>query len=283
MAARHVAIGQPVHEAEAHGIRILVSALPDSDVVYTNVELPTGRPGQTLEDDAVVIAPHGVYTVELKSWGGRIQGNRDRWTLADGTLAQSPIPLVNHKAKLLKTLLKAKRGDLDRDLHVQGLIFLSAGNATPTITPDYADFVVTRPDLRDPGRLFCGGQPPRPGAMCPGAASERNRQPPARWPAPSARAPRPRRRRPRGRPLTGRRDGRSGPGDRPGRVAPAAHQPVPARRTCPRGPPSALNPMPLSWYSHAADVHPGVGRRGGATFHGRTHSCIIQDRGVYSR
>jgi serine/threonine protein kinase len=148
MAARHVPIGQPVHEAEAHGIRILVSALPDSYVVYTNVELPTGRPGQTLEHDAVVIAPYGVYTVELKSWGGRIQGNRDRWTLADGTLAQSPIPLVNYKAKLLKSLLKSKRIDLDRDLHVQGLIFLSAGNATPTITPDYADFVVTRPDLR---------------------------------------------------------------------------------------------------------------------------------------
>lgn len=148
MAARHFAIGQPVHEAEAHGIRILVSALPDSYVVYTNVELPTGRAGQTLEHDAVVLAPHGVYTVELKSWGGRIQGNRDRWTLADGTLAQSPIPLVNHKAKLLKSLLKSKRADLDRDLHVQGLIFLSAGNATPTITPDYADFVITRPDLQ---------------------------------------------------------------------------------------------------------------------------------------
>ena len=148
MAARHVAIGRPVHEAEAHGIRILVNALPDSYVVYTNVELPTGRPGQTLEHDAVVIAPHGVFTIELKSWGGRIQGNRDRWTLPGGTIVPSPIPLVNHKAKLLKSQLKAKRSDLDRDLHVQGLIFLSAGNAAPTITPDYADFVVTRPDLR---------------------------------------------------------------------------------------------------------------------------------------
>ena len=107
MAARHVAIGQPVHEAEAHGIRILVSALPDSYVVYTNVELPTGRPGQTLEHDAVVIAPHGVYTVELKSWGGRIQGNRDRWTLADGTPAHlSPRPSVGiepHAPKLVQS------------------------------------------------------------------------------------------------------------------------------------------------------------------------------------
>ncbi len=51
-------------------------------------------------------------------------------------------------ALVCRSLLKSKRIDLDRDLHVQGLIFLSAGNATPTITPDYADFVITRPDLR---------------------------------------------------------------------------------------------------------------------------------------
>lgn len=156
MAARHVEIGKPVHAAEAQGIRVLVSALPDSYTVYTNVELPTGRPGQTYEHDAIVIAPHGVFTVELKSWGGQIQGNRDRWTLSDGHRVQSPIALVNYKAKILKSQLRSRRSDLDSVLHVQGLIFLSAGNAAPTITPDYADFVITRPDLRaaltDPSR-----------------------------------------------------------------------------------------------------------------------------------
>ena len=108
MGARHQAIGRPVHEAEAHGIRILVNALPDSYIVYTNVELPTGRPGQTLEHDAVVIAPYGVFTVELKSWPGRIQGNRDRWTLADGTIVQSPIPLANHKANHMRVSTAAR-------------------------------------------------------------------------------------------------------------------------------------------------------------------------------
>lgn len=148
MPARHVPIGQPVHAAEAHGIRVLISALPETYTVFTNVELPTGRPGQTYEHDAVVVAPHGVYTVELKSWGGQIHGNRDRWTLADGQRVQSPIALVNYKAKVLKSQLRNRRPDLDGVLHVQGLIFLSASNAAPTISPDYADFVVTRPDLR---------------------------------------------------------------------------------------------------------------------------------------
>ncbi|MBN2195250.1 MAG: protein kinase [Polyangiaceae bacterium] len=160
MPARHVQKGQPVHEAEARGIQALVQALPDNYWVFSNIELPSDRRGQTFEHDAVVLAPHAVFSVELKSWGGRIAGNRDRWTLADGTVVQSPIPLVLAKARVLKGRLTARRRELS-SVWVQGLVFLSAPDASAQITPDFADYVVTRDGLRtaltDPGWL---GHPP---------------------------------------------------------------------------------------------------------------------------
>lgn len=166
MPARHHPKGRPVHDAEARGIHRLVSGLPPSFTVYSNIELPTGIRGQTYEHDAVVVAPHGVFSVELKSWGGTITGNRDRWTLADGTFVQSPLPLVLSKARSLKGRLLAMRRDFT-DVWVQGLVFLSAGDAVPHITPEFAPLVCTTTDileaLTDPkafssGRLLLPGQ-----------------------------------------------------------------------------------------------------------------------------
>ena len=144
--ARHLRIGQAVHRAEKEAIDFLVDNLPPNYLVYSNVELATGRPGQTFEHDAIVIAPHAVFTVEIKSWGGIIRGNRDRWSLRDGSMWHSPIPPTQAKARVLKSRLKARRADLAR-VWVQGLIFLSATDADPHISPDYADLVTTRRDV----------------------------------------------------------------------------------------------------------------------------------------
>lgn len=144
--ARHLRVGQPVHRHEKEAIDFLVQNLPANYLVYSNVELATGRPGQTFEHDAIVVAPHAVFTVEIKSWGGSIRGNRDRWTLSDGSIWHSPIPPTQSKARVLKGRLKARRADLSR-VWVQGLIFLSAADADPHISADYADLVTTRRDV----------------------------------------------------------------------------------------------------------------------------------------
>ena len=123
MPARHVSKGHPVHDAEARGIQSLVRALPDNYWVFSNLELASDRRGQTYEHDAIVVAPHAVFTVELKSWGGRIVGNRDRWTLADGAVVQSPIPLILAKARVLKGRLQTRRRELG-SVWVQGLVVL---------------------------------------------------------------------------------------------------------------------------------------------------------------
>jgi serine/threonine protein kinase len=147
MTARHVPIGQPVHEAEARGIQALIRALPDNYWVFTNLDLAGDRRGQTFEHDAIVVAPHAVVTVELKSWGGRITGNRDRWSLADGTLVQSPIPLILSKARILKGRLQSRRRDLG-SVWVHGLVLLSAPDASAQITRDFADYVVTLDNVK---------------------------------------------------------------------------------------------------------------------------------------
>ena len=141
MPARHIAKGQPVHDAEARGIQALVRALPDHYWVFSNIELGSDRRGQTFEHDAIVLAPHAVFTVELKSWGGRIVGNRDRWTLADGAVVPSPIPLILAKARVLKGRLQTRRRELG-SVWVQGIVLLSAADATAQITRDFEDFVV---------------------------------------------------------------------------------------------------------------------------------------------
>ena len=140
--AQHRQRGTPVHEDEARGLRTLVSLLPKDWVVYTNLDLPTGQRAQTYEHDAIVVAPHGLYAVELKSWGGTITGNRDRWTLADGKVVQSPIPLILAKARSLKGRLLAIRRDF-LDVWVQGLGFLTADDAVPHLSPEFGPVVWT--------------------------------------------------------------------------------------------------------------------------------------------
>lgn len=143
MAATWIEIGKAVHEAERQGLVYLVEALPLGYVVFSNVSLPTGRRGQFFEHDAVVVAPHGVFTVELKSWSGTTRGNRDRWTLSDGTAAASPLPLVGHKSRVLKGLLERRSIELT-SVWVQGLVFLSAADAAVQLTEGWADLVHTR-------------------------------------------------------------------------------------------------------------------------------------------
>ncbi|MEM7674455.1 MAG: NERD domain-containing protein kinase family protein [Myxococcota bacterium] len=148
MTAQHIAIGKPVHKGEASGINFLVKHLPATHIVVSNVDLPTGQHGRTFDHDVVVIAQHAIFTVELKSWGGLITGNRDRWMLPGSGYTQSPIPLVLHKARVLKSVLSAFRPSLGR-VWVQGLVFVSAPDADLQLSRDFEAHARTRDDVID--------------------------------------------------------------------------------------------------------------------------------------
>lgn len=157
MAADWIQMGAPVHEAERAGLKWLADSLPAGCAVFSNLMLPSGRRGQFYEYDAVVLTPEAVFCVELKSWGGAIRGNRDRWVLADQAVVTSPAPLIQHKAKVLKGLLERRSVELGR-VWVQGLVFLSAADAAPQITEGWADIVHTRAGIAAAVQSGWGGR-----------------------------------------------------------------------------------------------------------------------------
>lgn len=146
MTARHEPIGAPKHKGEASAIQFLVNNLPDDYVVVSNIDLPTGKHGRTFDHDVIVIAPHAVFTVELKNWGGLITGNRDRWKMEWSGYVQSPIPLTLDKARVLKSVLAAYRRSLG-GVWVQGLVFVSAPDADLHLTRDFEEHARTRRDV----------------------------------------------------------------------------------------------------------------------------------------
>ena len=144
MAAQLHEKGKPAHASEAEGIRFLAKHLPSKWHLYSNVEVAVGRrAASTYEHDVIAVAPHAVFCIELKSFSGRISGNRDYWQLESGRYVPSPIGLNSAKARCLKGLLTAHHSDLGK-VWVQSVIFLHAPDADPDISADYGSVVFTQ-------------------------------------------------------------------------------------------------------------------------------------------
>ena len=112
----------PVNQGEAVAISYLEANLPSNYTIYPNKELNQNN-GSPLECDAIVIAPHAVYIIEIKDWHGKIIGNDSIWKL--GTSERpSPVKSLNYKAKVLKGLLT--QGSLiNKNVWVEGLIVIN--------------------------------------------------------------------------------------------------------------------------------------------------------------
>jgi Nuclease-related domain len=84
--------------------------LPDPEPyrAWTNLEIITNQ-GRSLEVDLLVIGPAGLYLVELKSYEGRIGGDRYHWRRTIGRRSwgiESPWRLANEKSRILKSVLE---------------------------------------------------------------------------------------------------------------------------------------------------------------------------------
>src|SRR5579883_1261093 len=95
--------GGPVNEGERRIVAALVERLPARYLIAPNIEI-TEPGGQRYEYDAVVVAPHAVYVVEIKDWPGRIEGDDREW-LVNGHSRKAPLALTERKAKVLKSKL----------------------------------------------------------------------------------------------------------------------------------------------------------------------------------
>jgi len=122
MAAKFIQIGEPAHDAERQALRFLVEGLPESFTVYGNAWL-VERSGVIYELDAVVVAPHAIFVVEIKSYRGRIEGTDNDWWLPEKI--RSPLNLNRITSQVLKSHLKNASYQAGQ-VCSEGLVFLSA-------------------------------------------------------------------------------------------------------------------------------------------------------------
>lgn len=122
--AKHIPLGEPAHEAERQGIRYLVDNLPDGYTVYSNAWLVDSR-GVVFELDTVVVAPHGLYVVELKCYQAKVYGTDFDWTIETRPprTERSPLRLNRLTAQVLGTMLKRESFEAGRRW-VEHFVFL---------------------------------------------------------------------------------------------------------------------------------------------------------------
>jgi serine/threonine protein kinase len=170
MAAKFIQIGEPAHDAERQALRFLVDELPESFTVYGNAWL-VERSGVVYELDAVVVAPHAAFVVEIKSYRGRIEGTDNDWWLPEKI--RSPLKLNRITSQVLKSHLKSVSYQAGQ-VWTEGLVFLSATTDVGVRGPASNDRVHTRKTilaaLQDPELIkrMSGGR-----ALTPSSNAER--------------------------------------------------------------------------------------------------------------
>ncbi len=106
--ANWIAMGESANKAEERVFRYLEEQLPEDYTIYSNASI-TDDSGHTYECDAIVLARHAVYVIEIKDWSGIISGNARQWQLEDRATRPNPLPLIEQKARVLKANIKIKR------------------------------------------------------------------------------------------------------------------------------------------------------------------------------
>ncbi|MFO0554348.1 MAG: protein kinase [Polyangiaceae bacterium] len=140
MPAKFIQIGEPAHDVERQALHFLVNGLPGTFTVYGNPWL-VERTGVVYELDAVVVAPHAVFIVEIKSYRGRIEGTDHDWWLPEKI--RSPLKLNRLTAQVLKSHLKNLSFQAGQ-VWIEGLVFLSATTDVGVRGPASTDRVHTR-------------------------------------------------------------------------------------------------------------------------------------------
>ncbi|WP_277210614.1 BREX system serine/threonine kinase PglW [Isoptericola croceus] len=102
-------LGEPASPAEAAALHQFRRMLPNDGVTTAWVNLTfIDDGGRTGEIDVLLLTRSGFYLVELKGWGGYIQGDQVRWQLRRGNV-ENPLLLTDRKSKRLASLLKRGR------------------------------------------------------------------------------------------------------------------------------------------------------------------------------
>ena len=116
----------PVNAGEERLLKFLEVNLPDGYYIVPNAEFANINPRggvQYLEYDCIVIAPHAIFNIENKDWGGHLEGNDHVWYLNDSERA-NPLKTLRFKTGVLASKLKAKNFQW-KTAWIEGIVTLS--------------------------------------------------------------------------------------------------------------------------------------------------------------
>ncbi|MEU5210131.1 BREX system serine/threonine kinase PglW [Streptomyces sp. NPDC020742] len=112
---RWTTVTESEYEHERRGLEAIRRRLPDEEPwrAWSNFTF-TANSGHVRESDLLVVAPAGVFLVELKDWHGSVSGGGNDWvqTTPGGTSRRhsNPLHLSNRKAKELSGLINEVSG-----------------------------------------------------------------------------------------------------------------------------------------------------------------------------
>ncbi len=126
-----------------------LAKLPRDWVVIANKVLPTPQ-GQSFEIDFIVLADHHIFTIDEKSWRGRIHGSDEVWVRDNGSSERSPLAKIDYVAKVLAGRLRDNVAYFKEIAGhpVVGRVLLSQIDHRPTVRdPRAADGILMLPSL----------------------------------------------------------------------------------------------------------------------------------------
>ncbi len=141
MPAHFFPVGEPAHDAERQALRYLVEGLDESFAVYGNPWIVSRGGAGVFEVDAVVVARHCIFVVEMKAYRGRVLGNDYDWHVPEPI--RSPLGLNRKTAQILQSEMRRKSYDAGKPW-VDFLVFLSHTNDVSLQGPVSEKHVHTR-------------------------------------------------------------------------------------------------------------------------------------------
>jgi serine/threonine protein kinase len=127
--ARVTAVGQPVNEFERKAIGFFQKHLPDSWLIFHNFEMRQGN--ESFEIDIAILAPHGVYLIDVKGTHGTIDVIGNKWYPEGRPPFASPVSKINQLAKIFASIIRdSNAGIIELRSHfVFGVVLLAADDA----------------------------------------------------------------------------------------------------------------------------------------------------------
>jgi len=124
--AKWIKFGEPENESELAAIRFLSGYLPEAYSLYTNLEIPHNQ--KHYEIDIILVAPHGVYVIDVKGISGRLEVDSSYWHPENSQPYRSPLKKYRQHARILKGIIKDgdrfRKDELDK-VWVQAAVLLT--------------------------------------------------------------------------------------------------------------------------------------------------------------